>query len=322
MRGFLAGLMIGVAAGVAALVAAGAHRPRAHEPEMPVARGPAGTESPALRAELESLRRAKARPPGGPARSDASPSPAARRSLAALLDRLRAVRAGFASPEFYGSADQQLLAAEFAVAVRDLMKSEGTDFYGACWAPGGMWSLTLEFLGGDSLGPDQAAALRGLLEAAREPWREASGPLEGRTGLERDVERLRLHRELRGKFFEALDPGQRATTRELWKALPGGEPHLGGVWYGGADQLAREVPREWAAELSLNESQQAAVRPIVDEYLREYAAMRAGPQDADPDLRCAQMMMRAQQRMRETLDLTDSQREALRRWSKIYCAMR
>lgn len=322
MKGFLAGLMLGVASGVTALVAAGAHRPGAHEPERRVAGGPAEPESPAPRADQEDLRRAKAQSPGGPAPAASSNSPATRRSLAALLDRIRAVRAGFASPEFYGSADQQRLAAEFAVAVRELMESEGTDFYGACWAPDGMWALTLEVLGGESLGPEQAASLRALLEAAREPWRKVGDALGGRTGLERDAERLRLHKELRAKFFQALDPGQRAAAQELWKALPGGEPHLGGVWYGSSDQLAREVPREWAAELGLNESQQAAVRPIVEEYLREYAAMRAGPQDGDPDLRCAQMMLRAQQRMSETLALTDSQREALRRWSKIYCAMR
>lgn len=206
------------------------------------------------------------------------------------------------------------LAAELGMSVDQVLAS-----------PRGLESLMLEMLAQTvpPLSAAEEAKLRELLANQQEAWDKFTASAADLSRLEQTRGFVDLAIASREEFFSALTPGQ----AEFLKAFPALNQDLQGsqTWLDGSRaKVTATMTDQWSASLGLNETQKAALGPLVTEYIDKERALneeiwgkrRAGEElsrQADYSMRLG-LMIETQKKIAETLSLTPDQQKALRDW--------
>lgn len=210
------------------------------------------------------------------------------------------------------------LAAELGISPEEAMRS-----------PKGLSALLIELLG-QSVPPLTAAQeqqLRDLLAGQLPAWEEWMKSRGEMTALEARRRFLDLAGADRKAFLASLSEEQRAIISGyglLDQQIQGSQ-----TWFDGTKAaVTKAVAADWTATLSLTEQQQAAVAPIVEEYVlksrelndsiwnRRYAGEELSREE-DYALRL-DLMIETQKKIAESARLTDEQMQAMKEWQFTY----
>lgn len=340
LRGALAGFVVGAVV-AALLFRFFADRRGAEGPEGTGAVSPAGApaavadpEAARLRealaaseATVEGLRREiaalKAAPPAG----GSAAAPAAdwggigRKLLAARKDQRR----------FWDSDDSatQDLMFEFLAMMRAEAARLGVGVDEIIAAPSGLAALAEAFLENADPPMDEAqrARVREVLEKLGAGWEEYAKNRGSLTRLEMQRELDRMSDDIDRDISAALPEEHVAAwddLRDFWyTATPAS--YGGGVPSRSASSTAEVVSSwtdSWSGDLELDAVQKVALRPLVEEHVRELERLHAAFPAATTDHQrigneVRDLMIRTHRRIADTLQLTDQQARALREWTRV-----
>ncbi len=206
------------------------------------------------------------------------------------------------------------LAAELGMSVDQVLAS-----------PRGLESLMLKMLAQTvpPLSAAEEAKLRELLATQQAEWDKFAASASDLSRLEQTRGFVDLAIASREEFFSALTPGQ----AEFLKAFPALNQDLQGsqTWLDGSRaKVTASMTDQWSASLGLNETQKAALGPLVTEYIDKERALneeiwgkrKSGEElsrQADYSMRLG-LMIETQKKIAGTLSLTPDQQKALRDW--------
>lgn len=273
--------------------------------------------------ELES-RAASAGNGGGP--TGERPAKPARRSwkdIAADFGRLGGKLRGLPMDSWPPEADA--LKKDMQEALAALAAELGMSVDQVLASPRGLEALMLEMLAQTvpPLSAAEEAKLRELLATQQEAWDKFTASAADLSRLEQTRGFVDLAIASREEFFSALTPGQ----AEFLKAFPALNQDLQGsqTWLDGSRaKVTASMTDQWSSSLGLNETQKAALGPLVTEYIDKERALneeiwgkrRAGEElsrQADYSMRLG-LMIETQKKIAGTLSLTPDQQKALREW--------
>lgn len=257
------------------------------------------------------------------------PEPSARPAAGWRADLARRI-AGAHDREWlwdYQDERAQALMFDLLTLVRDEAAREGVTPAEAAAGPGGTAALALELLRAAEPPPDAAtlARLQEALQAGRKDWEEYLGKRERLTMLERRAELDRMSGAVEAVAADALGRDQHdrwIDAEELWEqSFQGEDVSYTGISVQSEDRAKEAVSEHWSSALRLDAEQKVALRPVVDEYVREVADLmvEARARNSYPaHAALLERAIRAQKRIAETLGLNSAQAQALAEMSEVF----
>jgi hypothetical protein len=254
---------------------------------------------------------------------------AAKNPWAALGPRMYKLRDKLKGGEGQMDPEIQALWVDLLAIAKEVTEKYGItmeEFEGAPW---GLPMLLIAMLDGSDLPPDaaQSAALDALIASMEEGWKD----LGGKRGELSSLELTRAMLGLSGGLLNGLDGLMTPEQRALFDGSEFGTEKVrirSQYISGGPETWSPQLLSIWQRELKLDDSQQAAIRPIADQWIRDYQALdaefsrrtaageRISP--AEREIAEADLMIATQKTISESLRLSEEQAKRLRKWSTLY----
>ncbi|MBI2920410.1 MAG: hypothetical protein HYY18_04935 [Planctomycetes bacterium] len=212
-----------------------------------------------------------------------------------------------------------------------IAKEYGLTLDDAMSTPDGLPAMMLAVLDASENPPSpaQRAEIEALMAKYGEGWKAFMEGRGAKSTLEQRLARGEMTAGYEDGLQAILTDAQRQTTGSMASmTMIGGAMGANQHYANGTKEVVTSnLTNHWVKTLKLEESHKAVVQPIVEEFIRDYeAASKAFQPGMDPkefDFRSIQRdqlraQIRAQQRLKDTLDLSGSQRKAVEDWATTY----
>ncbi len=265
----------------------------------------------------------------GAHRQDPGPSRAAT-LRAALAKRLAARARAIVDGNVLQTEEGMSLEIEFQRWLASLVEETGLTLAEATWSPDGLFAFVTDVAA--SLDPPLSAQVLQDLRAGREQalvdWQEYLSDRPGLSVLRRGLETSgRLDR-----FYDVLcdvlpDDAYDEITETFENFELSWSDVNGSSFWGTRAEIRVELMRDWSSQLKLRREQEAALGPIVEEYMVRFAAIRSQAPTVSGqsyvhgiETRRAEIALQEemQKRIAAEMELDAAQAERLRLWSTTY----
>lgn len=231
------------------------------------------------------------------------------------------------------SPEGRELGLDMAALVRELARSKGLTPAELMANPDGWPTLVRSALAllEPPLGAVEVQVLDEELRKQRESWAEFQSRRGQMVGVEISREAALLSDRFKGALRPAL-PGHAnellAQLQNVW-SFQGSDsgPETYSWSTGDPEDVRGDLRADWSASLFLTEQQTLALDPILDTFLRDsealtgqrVAASLSGDANAQAaaQARCVELMIEAQRRMLQQLNLTPEQVAVLKAWNRV-----
>jgi hypothetical protein len=233
-----------------------------------------------------------------------------------------------------GNADNGLYAKlrmELAVLAGDAADKEGVTATEGMLSPQVLEAvlLGLREACAESLAGPEAEALRSALDTYRRKWDSWKAEGKGGDGFERAAGLMEIQRDAREALFGATDP---ATTAKLRETMDEIDQYNEYCFLSNLNSETGDQPRalvaNWVIDLGLDAAATAALRPVAEEYAREFerraqqGGSPTGTQEIEDMRKALLLMARVRKRIREVASLTEEQAKKLAAWETVYAVPR
>ena len=243
--------------------------------------------------------------------------------------KLYRMRDKIKSNESEGEPEMQELMLAFFEGMGKLSKELNVSIDELVRSPYGLPMLMLAVL--DDADPPldeaQRAKLTELIDGATAGWKDS---LE-----KKDTSRLEMRRDhlvIEKSTFDgikgALTPPQQAIYDQMGFLTEESGRSREWRFSGNRETLTQQLGSAWKSTLQLDDSQEAPLKPVVDEYIRVSDLLQAEfrrREDAgekisrsEKAIAEANLMLETQKKIAETLRLSDEQKKALAEWDMLY----
>ncbi|NUN47462.1 MAG: hypothetical protein HUU15_01365 [Candidatus Brocadiae bacterium] len=288
------------------------------------------------RGENETLRKAiadaeaalaAARPPAGT-------DPESVRKEKAWSDIAARLAKVFKDPAAMSEADRKSMESvylELITIMGAVARRTGLTMEDVMYSPEGMPALLAAVLEASEtpLTAEQRVQMERLLQESGAEWKAFQEGREAWTGLEQRLRLMEMGTGYRDQVGAFLTPEQAKLAQGISSVGMIGSSMGGGQGYstGTRAEVTEDLTNKWIRNLKLDASHAPVVKPIVEEFIRDYQeAQRAltSPQPGvDLDWTAIQhkqleAQIAAQRKLDATLGLTAEQRTALRNWKTVY----
>lgn len=227
--------------------------------------------------------------------------------------------------------DAQAMMLDMFSMLGAIAKKYGLGMDEAMATPDGLPAMMLAVLDASENPPSpaQRAEIEALMAKYGENWKLFMDSRSEKSKLEQRLAMQEMTGDYNSGLRAILTDAQQETTKSMaGMSMIGGAMGRNSHYANGTKEVVTgNLTDHWVKTLKLDESHKAVVKPIVEEFIRDYEsaskAFQAGMDPKDFDFSMVQReqlkaQIRAQQRLKETLSLSGSQQKALESWGTTY----